>query len=104
MAGFALTATGINDRAGSLATQLWNALDAAHTFSLWLADSTHDDTALGPTGVGVPSADLTIIRASFTDLGSATGLWGVAHNLKTQPATNDFFFQAKKLAGPYWAG
>jgi hypothetical protein len=104
MAGFVLTASGINDRAGSVVTQLWNALDAAHAFSLWLADATHDDTALGPSGVGVQTADLTIIRAALADLGSANGLWGVAHNLKTQPATNDFFFQAKKLGGIYWAG
>lgn len=104
MAGVSLTAQVINDRAGSLATQLWNALDAAHSFSLWLADSTHDDTALGPTGVGVTAADLTIIRASFADLGSANGLWGVAHTQKTVVSVNDFFFNAKKLAGPYWAG
>jgi hypothetical protein len=104
MAGFALTASGINDRAGSVANTLWKALEDAHAMSLWLSDATHDDTTLGPTGVGVPTTDLTIIRASFADLGSANGLWGVAHNLKTVSATNDFFFNAKKLAGPYWAG
>lgn len=103
-AGFALTALDINNRAGSLARSVWQSLDDAHAFSLWLADATHSDTALGPTGVGIPTADLAVIRASFTDLGSATGLWGVAHNQKTVVATNDFFFNAKQLGGIYWTG
>lgn len=104
MAGFALTALDINNRAGSLARAVWNALDDAHNFSQWLNDSTHTDTALGPSGVGIPSADLTIIRAGFADLGSANGLWGVAHAQKTVTAVNDFFFNAKQLGGIYWTG
>lgn len=102
MAGFELKALDINNRAGSLARAVWQSLDDAHAFSLWLADATHTDALLGPSGVGVTTADLTIIRAAFTDLGSSNGLWGVAHTLKTVPSVNDFFFNAKQLGGIYW--
>lgn len=104
MAGFQLTATGINDRAGALAQAVWRSLNDAHDFSLWLNDSIHTDAILGPTGVGVTSAELTVIRASFADLGSANGLWGLAHAQKTQLAVNDFFFNAKNLFGVYYGG
>jgi hypothetical protein len=104
MAGYPLTALDINNKAGLVARAVWEALNDAHDFSLWLADSTHDDTTLGPSGVGVTSADLTVIRASITDLGSVNGLWGVAHAQKTVTSTNDFFFNAKKLGGIYFTG
>jgi hypothetical protein len=104
MAGYALNVSGINDRAGAVATQLWNALEEAHKFKLWLDDATHTDAALGPTGIGVTSADLTIIRAAASDLGSPSGLWGVAHSQSHPAANNDFFFNAKQLGGIYWTG
>jgi hypothetical protein len=52
----------------------------------------------------VTSADLVTIRAATVDLGSANGLWGVAHGQKTVTAVNDFFFNAKLLGGIYWTG
>jgi hypothetical protein len=104
MAGYQLTALDINNRAGLVARAVWEALDDAHTFSLWLADAAHTDALIGPTGVGVTSADLVTIRAAANDLGSANGLWGVAHNSKTVLSTNDFFFNAKLLGGIYWTG
>lgn len=102
MAGFTIAAKDINDRAGALARAVWLALDDAHNFSSWLNDATHSDTALGPSGIGVTTADLLIIRNSFADLGSVNGLWGVAHAQKTVASTNDFFFNAKQLGGIYW--
>jgi hypothetical protein len=102
MAGFALTALDINNRAGALARAVWQSLDDARNFKQWLDDSTHADAALGPTGVGVTTADLTIIRNSFADLGGASGLWAVAHGSYTPTGANNYFFNAKQLGGIYW--
>jgi hypothetical protein len=99
MAGFTLTATDINSRAGTLAYALWKALDDTHAFKLWLDDATHTDTLIGPTGVGVTTADLTIIRNSFADLGGASGLYAVAHGSFAPSGASNYFFNAKNLTG-----
>jgi hypothetical protein len=104
MAGYPLTALDINNKAGQVARAVWQSLDDAHAFSLWLADAAHTDTLLGPSGVGVVQTDLNTIRAATLDLGSVNGLWGVAHSQKTVLANNDFFFNAKLLGGIYWTG
>lgn len=104
MAGFALKADDINNRAGQLARAVWQSLDDARAFKLWLDDTSHNDTALGPSGVGVTSADLTIIRNSFADLGGASGLWAVSHGSFAPAGANNYFFNAKSLGGIYWTG
>lgn len=98
MAGYPLTALDINSRAGTLARAAWDALDEVNKFKLWLDDADHTDTALGPTGVGVTSPDLVIIRASFTDL---SNLYKVSHGLQATGVSN-FFSNAKKLGGIYY--
>ena len=102
MAGFVITALDVNNRAGALARAVWQALDDAHNFKQWLDDSTHNDTALGPSGVGIPTADLTIIRNSFGDLGGASGLWATAHGTFTPTGASNYFSNAKQLGGIYW--
>lgn len=104
MAGYSITAQDINNRAGTVTRQLWDALEEARRMSLWLADSNNTDAILTAAPVSMASGDLTIIRAAMTDLGSANGLWAVAHAQKTVASTNDFFFNAKKLGGTYWTG
>lgn len=98
MAGYPLTALDINSRAGTLARAVWDALEEANRFNLWLNDADHADAAIGPSGVGVTTADLTIIRSSFTDL---SNLYKVSHGLQATGASN-FFFNAKKLGGIYY--
>lgn len=105
MAGYTLTASGINDRSGALVNNLWQALEEVRRFKLWLDDSTHTDLLIGPTStVGVPSADLTIIRNSFADLGGASGLWAVAHGSFAPSGASNYFSNAKQLTGLYYAG
>lgn len=99
MAGNTYTAADVNNRAGALVAGLWAQFEEARRFKLWLDDATHSDTVLGPTGVGVPTADLTIIRAAFSDLAGASGLYAVAHGTFHPAANNDFFFNAKNLTG-----
>lgn len=104
MAGFALTALDINNRAGALVRAVWQSLEDAHAFKLWLDDATHSDTALGPSGVGIPSADLTLIRNSFADLGGTSGLWAVSHGTFAPSGASNYYSNAKQLGGIYWTG
>lgn len=104
MAGITITAQQIEDRAGSLVNALWLSLEDVRRFKLWLDDSIHSDTVLGPSGIGVPSANLTVIRASYADLGGSTGLYAVAHGTHDPSGVNNFFFNAKNLTGLNYAG
>lgn len=103
MAGYTLSASDINNRAGGLAVGLWQALEDVRRFKLWLDDATHTDTVLGPTGVGVPSVDLTLIRNSIADLGGASGLWAVAHGTFAPGGASNYFANAKQLTGIAYA-
>jgi hypothetical protein len=103
MAGYPLTALDINNRAGALATGLWTALEDARRFKLWLDDASHNDTAIGPSGVGVTTGDLTVIRNSFGDLGGTSGLWAVAHGTFAPAGASNYFANAKLLTGLNYA-
>lgn len=103
MAGNTYTAADINNRAGSLVAGLWNALEDTRRFKLWLDDSTHTDAVLGPSGIGVTTADLLVIRNSFSDLGGTSGLWAVSHGTFVPGGLNNFFFNAKNLTGLNYA-
>jgi hypothetical protein len=104
MAGYALAALDINNRAGALSLGLWQALEDAHKFKQWLDDATHTDTVLGPTGVGVTTADLLIIRNSFADLAGTSGLYAVAHGTFAPTGASNYFSNAKQLVGVNYAG
>jgi hypothetical protein len=104
MAGITYTASQIQDRAGSLANALWLSLEDVRRFKLWLDDTIHTDTILGPTGIGVPTPDLTLIRNSYSDLAGTTGLYGVAHGTVTPSGASNYFFNAKNLTGLNYAG
>jgi hypothetical protein len=105
-AGYAVTAADVNNRAGSLVVALWTQLDAVHQFKLWLDDSAHNDTYLNGLGITGSSAsgDVATLRNGIADLGGSTGLWAVAHGTYDPPAVNNFFFNAKLLAGINYAG
>lgn len=99
MAGNSYTAADINARAGLLVTALSTSLEEVRRFKLWLDDATHNDTALGPSGVGVTTPDLLVIRNSFADLGGASGLYAVARGTYAPAGANNYFFNAKNLTG-----
>lgn len=104
MAGLTLTATAVQDRAGVLVVGVWQALEDARRFKLWLDDATHNDTALGTGGgLGIPSADLTLIRNSYADLAGASGLWAVSHGSFAPGGASNYFANAKQLAGITYA-
>jgi hypothetical protein len=103
MAGNPFTALDINNRAGALVSGLWNSLEEVRKFKLWLDDATHNDAAIGPSGVGVTTADLTIIRNSLADLGGASGLYAVSHGTFAPGGASNYFSNAKQLTGLNYA-
>jgi hypothetical protein len=104
MAGYTLTALDINNRAGSLAFGLWTALEDVRRFKLWLDDAAHSDANIGPSStVGVPTADLTVIRNSFADLGGTSGLYAVSHGTFAPAGVSNYFANAKLLTGLNYA-
>jgi hypothetical protein len=103
MAGITYTATQLQAQAGLLVQSVWTSLEEARKFKLWLDDATHSDTLLGPTGAGVPLADLAVIRTAFADLGGSTGLYAVAHGTFTPSGASNYFFTAKQLTGLNYA-
>jgi hypothetical protein len=92
MAGYPITKQDVDSRAGYLVFTLRETFDGVVTLKAWLDSKT--DTEL--TGMGWTSAEVTILRASFTDLAK---LGQIAHAAATQAAVSDFFFNAKSLTG-----
>jgi hypothetical protein len=104
MAGNPFTAAELNGRAGLLVQSLWTSLEEVRKFKLWLDDSAHNDTALGPSGsIGVTTADLLVIRNSFADLGGTSGLYAVAHGSFAPSGASNYFSNAKLLTGLNYA-
>lgn len=104
MAGYSITAQDINNRAGTVARNLWEALEEARRMKLWLDDAANTDAILTTPPINMPIADLNIIRPAIADLGGTTGLWAVARGTHDPSGPNNFFFNAKKLGGTYWTG
>lgn len=93
--GYAVTKVDVDNTMGRLIVDVREALFEAVDFKRWL-----DDAALGTdaflTSLGYTAGEITTIRAAFTAMST---LNNIAHAAATQPATNDFFFDAKKLTG-----
>lgn len=105
--GRGLTKADIDSRAAAVVEMVWSALNEANKMSLWLANTTiiPNDTFLQNLGYQTtPTNEITLLRAAVNDLGSANGLWGVAHNQKTVLATNNFFFNGQQITGANYTG
>jgi len=93
--GYPVTKIDLDNLMGRLVVALRDDLNAIVSFKAEL-----DDTAILPdatlTGLGYTSGEITTIRASFADLKK---LSDIAKAAATQSATNDFWFNAKLLAG-----
>lgn len=93
--GYPVTKTDLDNTMGRLVVSLRNDLIAVASLKTQLDDSTLlNDTNLAL--LGYTSGDITLIRASFTDL---TKLWDISRAAATQSPANDFWFNAKHLAG-----
>jgi hypothetical protein len=96
--GYAITRGGLDNQIGGLVTNLRNALNEIVFFNALLNDSSILSTSFMTTTLVNPytGGEDTQIRASFTDLQK---LSDISRNAATQSATNDFWFNAKHLAG-----
>lgn len=92
--GFPLTKDQLDTRLGQLALTIRDNLADAAQLKAFL-DGQADATL---TGLGYTAGEVTLMRAAYTDL---YNLNRVATAQATQPAANDFFFNAKKLLGVY---
>lgn len=93
--GYPITKTGLDNTMGGLVVSVRDSLNAVVSFKTLL-----DDTAVLPdavlTALGYGSGEITTIRAAFTDLKK---LSDISRAGAVQAATNDFWFNAKLLAG-----
>jgi hypothetical protein len=97
-AGYPANQNALDQRFGRAVVGLRDALAEVVSINATLSDTDLiTDQVL--TAVGYSSADVTRIRASFAALAS---LSAIAHSQAAQPAPNDFFFDAKHLAGAQW--
>lgn len=92
--GFPLTKDQLDTQLGQIALQVRTGLTDAARLKALLDGQT--DPQL--TALGYIAAEITLMRAAYTDL---YNLNRVATAQATQPAANDFFFNAKKLLGVY---
>lgn len=99
--GYPITKAALDSTMGGLVVSLRDSLTAIVQFNTLLNDSTIlPDSVLttlgytGPSGTG--GTEEAIIRASFTDL---VKLNDISRGTATQASVNDFWFNAKHLAG-----
>jgi len=93
--GYPITKTTLDNTMGGHVVSLRNSLNAIVSFKVLL-----DDTAVLPdavlTALGYGGGEITTIRASYTDLKK---LSDISRAAATQASANDFWFNAKLLAG-----
>jgi hypothetical protein len=102
--GRGITKNDIDQRLPLVIEGVWNSLNLANQAALWLANTNIIPNDAFLTNLTYTQAEVTLMRAAINDLGSSNGLWGVAHNLKTVPSTNNFFFNAQQLTGVNYTG
>src|SRR6266702_7741448 len=96
--GYSATKTDFDSRAGQLATALRAALYNCQQFSQLLQSSQWTDSNL--IALGYTQAEVTLLKAAFTDLGgTGISLYNIAHGGALPGGPNDFFFNAKLLTG-----
>jgi hypothetical protein len=93
--GYPVTKTDLDNRMGALIVNVRDALNACVLFKALL-----DDTSILPdatlTALGYSAGEITQIRAAFSSMKS---LSDISRAVSTQPSANDFWFDAKHVAG-----
>ena len=102
--GRGITKKDIDDRMASVVEQVWGALNIANQASLWLANTNIIPNDAFLVSLGYTQAEVTLLRAAINDLGSAGGLWGVAHGQAPPSANNNFFFNGAQITGVNYTG
>lgn len=93
--GYSINKPDLDNRMGALVVALRDDFNSIAQFKALL-----DDTSILPdatlTALGYGGAEITQLRASFTDLNN---LYLISKALSTQSSVNDFWFNAKHVAG-----
>jgi hypothetical protein len=93
--GYPITKADLDNRMGAAVVTLRDALIAIIALKAELDDSTIlPDATL--TTLGYSAGEITQLRAAFTDLAK---LDAISRSTATQAVVNDFWFNAKHLAG-----
>ncbi|HNW62740.1 MAG TPA: hypothetical protein PKJ32_07045 [Piscinibacter sp.] len=92
MVGFPTDKNTLDARAGNIAIQVRDSLDAASRLKAWLDTKTEADLV----ALGYTSAEVAVIKSAFTDLAA---LRSVATAGQTVPAVNNFLFWSAQLCG-----
>lgn len=93
--GYPINKTDLDNLMGRLVVSLRDDFVAVANFKVLLDDTTVlPDAVL--TSLGYSGGEITQLRASFTSLNN---LYNVSKNNGTVPSNNDFWFDAKHLAG-----
>ena len=93
--GYPITKTDLDNRMGAMIVNVRDALEACVLFKALLDDATIlPDATL--TTLGYSAGEITQVRAAFSSMKS---LRDISRALATQASTNDFWFDAKHLAG-----
>lgn len=100
MAGITYNGNDVETKAGLVAQNLWNALNDARSWYLWITDGAHS-AIWTPLGI---AADQTLITNAAGDLGGPAGLWSVAHAKVTPSGASDYFANAKQLTATNYTG
>jgi hypothetical protein len=98
MAGIPFTGADLELKAGLIAQNLWNDLNAAREWYWWIQDHAAVFSTLGISG------DQTLITNAASDLAGPAGLWSVAHAKSVPGGASDYFANAKQLTGTNYAG
>lgn len=104
--GYTVSAGDVNNKAGALVTNLWDALDQVRRFKQWLDDATHNDAYLNGIGItgSASTGDVKLLRDSFADLAGSAGLYVVAHGTFGPSGASNYFATAKQLTGTNYTG
>lgn len=92
--GFPQDKATLDNRAGSVALSLRDIFLQIQNLNAFLGAKTDPELA----ALGYSAPEITLLRASFTDLNA---LRLVATGAATQGALNNFLFNSNKIVGPY---
>ncbi len=95
-AGYPIAKTDLDLRMGAMIVAVRDSLEACVLFKALLDDSTILGNSTLTTTLSYSPTEDTQIRAAFSAMKS---LRDISRGLATQPATNDFWFDAKHLGG-----
>jgi hypothetical protein len=102
--GFPATKNDFDSRAGSLVTALRLNLLNCSAFSAVLQGSPWS-TDSNLIALGYTQAEVTLLKAAFTDLGgTGSSLYRIANGLAFVGANNNFLFNANQLCGVVGVG